>query len=158
MSFSPTIGLLVSLIVAAAQTPPDPLARARERYNSHAYEEAIALAGAARAIPALANAARVVEARSYLERYRGKQEHPDPTDIIAARQALVGVDASLLAAKDYVEYLVGLGEALYLEAGVTEQQNDRYGVAADMFERALSRRSRDAEGERAGVRVVGQRD
>jgi hypothetical protein len=113
---------------------PDPLALARTRYNERRYDEAIRLATEARAVPALANAAAVVLARAHLERYR---DRPEDTGLSAAREALKQVDGSKLTAKDHIEYLVGLGETLYLEAE-TSSLDDRYGAAAHLFEQALT--------------------
>jgi hypothetical protein len=122
-----------------AQTPPqaDPLKLARERYNAQKYDEAIASAREALAVPATANTAGVVLARAHLERYRDTtREVPDPGDLTAARDALKQVDATTLPPRDQIEFTVGMGELMYLE-GQALYLEDRYGTAAEFFLIAL---------------------
>ena len=123
--------LLVAAIAAGQAAPPDLLAQARQRYNTRDYDDAIRLAEEARRNPATANTAAVVLARARLERFRQASE---PQDLTAAREALVSIDASKLTPRDHVEYLVGLGEALYLE-----RRRTRFSAAAEFFESALAR-------------------
>ena len=117
---------LVSGSAYAAEPPA--LARARSLYNLADYDGAIAAATMARTQPAAADAAALVEARAYLERYR---RTGDQTDLDAARQALTAVRATVLSARDQVDFLVGAGQSLYL--------TDMYGPAAELFDTALER-------------------
>ncbi|MEW6321738.1 MAG: hypothetical protein AB1635_11730 [Acidobacteriota bacterium] len=117
--------LLVAWPLAAAATPAD-LARARTAYNQRQFDVAIEAATAARRTPATADAAAVVLARAHLERYR---ERVDPADLAAARTALGAVRADVLGARDRVEYLLALGQALFLE--------DDFGAAARVLESAV---------------------
>lgn len=125
------VGSLVLLILglsAPAQQVTPPLTRARDAYNAHKYDEAIALAGEARSTPDSADAASVVLARAHLERYRAALSEDDLT---SARDALKGVAVSHLTPHDYEEYLIGLGESLYYE--------ERFSAAAECFSDALAR-------------------
>ncbi len=115
-------GLLIAALLALGAAPQNPLVRARELYNQHQYDAAIAAAREARAIPELADAAAVVLGRAHLERYRGAS---DEADLAAARESLVAVDTSRLSARDRLELLVGLGALLYFEG--------HYGAAAELF-------------------------
>ena len=125
----------MALTASLAQTRPvDPLALARDAYNAQRYDVAISRADEARKIPASADAASVVFARAHLERYR---VNPDPADLIDARAALKQVDAAKLSPRDHLEYLIGLGESIFLDDGFV--LDDRYGAAAELFELALSR-------------------
>lgn len=127
--------LTFALLLSMAQTAPDALTRARQLYNAGKFSEAAAAAAEARQVPALANTAAVVYARARLEKYR---ETPDPIDLEEARSALRQVDPSKLAPRDDIEYVIGLGVAVFFE-GETEKQPDRYGAAADFFDAALVR-------------------
>ena len=111
----------------------------RQLYNQGRYDQAMTAAARLRATP-LADAANLILGRAQLERFR---KSADPADLVAARSALREVNPSHLAAHDRVDYLVGLGEALYLE--------ESYGPAAELFVSALER-SRDM-GPRAAARV-----
>jgi hypothetical protein len=118
--------VLVSGSAFAAEPPA--LARARALYNMADYDGAIAAAAMARTQSAAADAAALVEARAYLERYR---RNADETDLYAARQALNAVRAAMLSPRDQVDFLVGVGQSLYL--------TDLYGPAAELFDTALER-------------------
>jgi len=130
--FAVALAVFASLAQTAA---PDALTRARQLYNAGKFSEAAAAAAEARQVPALANAAAVVYARARLEKYR---ESPDAADLDDARAALRQVDPSKLAPRDDIEYVIGLGVAVFLE-GEAEKQVDRYGAAADFFDAALVR-------------------
>jgi len=119
-------GLLIAALLALGAAPQNPLVRARELYNQHQYDAAIAAAREARAIPELADAAAVVLGRAHLERYRGASAE---ADLAAARESLVAVDTSRLSARDRLELLIGLGALLYFEG--------HYGAAAELFGSAL---------------------
>ena len=115
--------------VRAAEHPA--LAKARALYNAADYDAAITSAAAARLDPASADAAALVAARAYLERYRLRTS--DPADLAAAREALGAVRAAALTPRDQIDLLVGLGQALFL--------GDEFGAAAELFDTALSRAS-----------------
>ncbi len=118
--------LLVALVSlpAAAQTGLDP---ARELYNQGHYHEAIAAAGRLRT-EATSDAAGLLVARSYLELFR---KTTDRANLAAARQALAEIHPARLSDDDRTDYLIGLGEALYLD--------DQFGPAAAIFESALGK-------------------
>jgi len=105
---------------AAAQTPLD---QARELYNSGQFDEAIEVAAKLRTVPGVADAAGLIIGRARLERYR---QSADRADLVAAREALRDVRPGLLGERDQLEYVIGLGESLYLE--------ESYGAAAELFE------------------------
>jgi len=105
---------------AAAQTPLD---QARELYNSARFDEAIDSAAKLRSVPGAMDAAGLIIGRARLERYR---QSADRADLVAAREALRDVRPGLLSERDRLEYLIGLGESLYLE--------ESYGAAAELFE------------------------
>lgn len=116
--------LLLSASVAAA----DALGDARRFYNLGQLDTAERAAMEAARSPALANAAKVVLGRIRLERYR---RTPDDGELKRARETLLSVDPRSLDARDRIELTVGFAEALYLD--------DRFGVAAELFESALER-------------------
>jgi hypothetical protein len=95
---------------------------ARQLYNQGKYDTAIKYAGRLRTVSGMADAANLVLGRCYLERFR---QSADRADLVAAREALREVRATLLGAREQAEYLVGLGELLYL--------NESYGAAAEIF-------------------------
>ena len=113
-------------LAGSASAADDPLARARQLYNQQQYEAAVNAAEQARLVPGRADAADLVGARAYLERYRSSQASDDLTN---ARIRLRRLDPMRFEPRERVEYLVGLGEALYFE--------DAYGAAADMFDSVL---------------------
>lgn len=120
----------LALLLGFAQTPSaDPLTKARLAYNEHRYEDAIAAAKEASKLPAQVDAARLVMARSLLERYR--ESVINAQDLAEARRLLKNVDPGKLSARDDVEFQVGLGEALYLE--------NSFSAAAEFFSNALER-------------------
>jgi hypothetical protein len=84
-------------------------------------------------IPAVADAAAIVQARAHLERYR---QQADPADLSAARAALSAVHAAALNARDRIEFLLALGQSLFLE--------DDFGAAGEIFESALDSAWEDA--------------
>jgi hypothetical protein len=118
---------------ALAQVPtPDLLEQARVAYNQERYDDAIRLATDARRHIVLAPAATVVFARAHLEQFR---RNNDPASLVAAREALRGVDAVALPARDQVELLIALGESLYLDD--EHSLDDRFSAAAEQFEVAF---------------------
>jgi hypothetical protein len=123
--------LLIPLVATAQRAE---LAKARTLYNKRQFDDAITAAGVARNTPAVADAAAIVEARAHLERYR---ERADPADLSAARAALSAIRAAGLAPRDRLEFLLALGQSLFLE--------DDFGAAAEIFESGLVAAASDAE-------------
>jgi hypothetical protein len=121
---------IAALLVAHGANAAEPasLTRARTLYNAADYDGAIAAAALARTQTPAADAAALVEARARLERYR---RNADSDDLTAARDALNTIRASTLAGRDQVDFLVGLGQSLYL--------TDFFGAAAELFDTALER-------------------
>lgn len=121
------IGILCAAWPAVAgAAEPAALARARALYNAASYDAAIAAADPVRQQPQWADAAALVMARSYLERYRLEY---DITDLTAAVETLSTIQAAALSARDQLDLLVGLGQSLYL--------GERFGAAAEVFDNAL---------------------
>jgi tetratricopeptide (TPR) repeat protein len=119
------LALAVAILPALplhAQGLLDPV---RQLYNQGRYDQAIAAAAklAASASPDTAN---LLLGRSYLERFRKTR---DDADLVAAREALRAVRPAPLSPGDRSDYLVGLGELLYLQ--------EAYGAAVEMFRTAL---------------------
>jgi hypothetical protein len=108
---------------------------ARQLYNQGKFDAAVKLAAKLRGDPSTANPANLVLGRCYLEQYR---QSADRADLVAAREALREVHPAALGAREQVEYLVGLGESLYLE--------ESYGAAAEIFVTAFER-SRELGGK-----------
>jgi tetratricopeptide (TPR) repeat protein len=116
------IVLLVALTADVAFATRADLARALALYNQRRFDQAIEAATAAHKSPETQDAAAVVLARAHLERYR---EGVDPSDLSAAREALGGVRTAALDPRGRLEYLLALGQALFLE--------DEFGAAAHLF-------------------------
>ena len=114
---------LILAFIAPLRAADDPLARSRVLYNQGQFEAAIAAAEQARLTPARADAADLVAARSYLERFRASA---DPADLVKARDRLRRIDPQRFPVLERAEYIVGLGEALFFDAA--------YGAAADVLE------------------------
>jgi hypothetical protein len=115
--------LVAATSVSARQAD---LARARTAYNEGRYDEAIEAALVAQKVPATSDAATVVLARAYLERYR---QRANPADLAGARVQLGVARVANLDARDHIDFMMALGEALFFE--------DDYGAAAAMFESGL---------------------
>ena len=127
--------VLVAITVAAPVAEErEALARARAAYNQSRFDDAIAEARRALAAPDEANAARLVLARSLLERYR---ERAAPDDLSEGRDMLRAVDATRLSPADRAELVVGLGQWLFFTG--------RFGAAAELFASALARPIPDAD-------------
>jgi hypothetical protein len=109
-----------------AQAQRTELARARTAYNESRFDEAVEAALAAQKVSATSDAATVVLSRAYLERYR---QRANPADLAGARAQLGTVRVSNLDARDHIDFLMALGEALFFE--------DDFGAAAAMFESGL---------------------
>jgi hypothetical protein len=102
------------------------LAKARSAYNQQQFDDAIQAALTAQKVGATADAATVVLSRAYLERYR---QRANPADLAAARAQLGTVRVGNLDARDHVDFIMALGEALFFE--------DEFGAAAAMFESGI---------------------
>jgi hypothetical protein len=121
--------LVILLLAASAEVAfasRADLARALALYNQRRFEQAIEAATIARKSPETQDAAAVVLARAHLERYR---EGVDPADLSAAREALGAVRSAALDPRARLEYVLALGQALFLE--------DEFGAAADVFASAV---------------------
>lgn len=118
----------VGASASMAQREVDPVTRARQAYNEQQFDEAVALASAARQTPAFANSASLVLARALLERFR---RAGDVADVATARQALLSIDPARLTASETSELHLGTAELLFVDA--------EYGAAAELFEVALDR-------------------
>lgn len=125
MRIAAAVVLLLVAAIPAAATRAD-LARARSLYNQRQFDAAISAALVAQKTPSTLDAATVVLARAYLERYR---ESANPADLSAARTALGTVRVSTLDARDHIDFLMALGGALFFE--------DDYGAAALIFESGI---------------------
>ncbi len=101
------------------------LEAARQLYNQGRFDQAIETASRFRATAA-SDGANLLLGRSYLERFRKTR---DDADLAAAREALRAVRPAPLPPQDRTDYLVGLGELLYLQ--------ESFGPAVEMFRVAL---------------------
>jgi hypothetical protein len=117
---SAALGLGIAAPVRAAD---DPLARARLLYNQGQFEAAINAAEQARLTPARVDAADLVAARAYLERFRASAA---ADDLVNARDRLRRIDPQRFPPVERAEYVVGLGEALFFEGS--------FGAAADVLD------------------------
>jgi hypothetical protein len=104
----------------------DPLARARQLYNQRQFDAAIEAAEQARLTLSRVDAADLVAARAYLERFRVSQS---PDDLTSARERLRRLNPDRLSPRERTEYTIGLGEALYFD--------EAFGAAAIVFESVL---------------------
>jgi hypothetical protein len=121
---------VVSWLTIAGAPPvraaDDPLTRARLLYNLRLFQEAVSAAEQARLTPAHADLADLVAARAYLERFR---ESAAAGDLTNARERLRRLDPLRFPARERVEYIVGLGEALFFDGS--------FGAAAAVFDSVL---------------------
>ena len=122
------IGAALAALSAAPAAAQAPLDQARQLYNSGRYEEAIETAAKVREVRGAMDSARLIIGRARLERYR---QSADRADLVAAREALREVRPAELSYRDQLEYVIGLGQSLYLE--------ESYGAAAELFESAFER-------------------
>lgn len=120
------------LVPAVAFATRAELAKARTLYNQRQFDGAIEAAIAARRTPATADSAAIVQARAHLERYR---ERADPADLSAARGALGAVRATGLDTRDRLEFLLALGQSMFLE--------DDFGAAAEILQTGLDAAAHD---------------
>jgi len=135
--------VVIAALIAAAARPAfadDPLARARALYNQKQFEAAVTAAEEARGTPTRADAADLVAARAYLERYRASQISDDLTN---ARDRLRRIDPQRFPPRERMEYVVGLGETLYFDGA--------YGAAATVFDSVLQNRDQASAESRERV-------
>ena len=104
--------VLVAITQTAWAAEPPALAKARTLYNSANYEGAIDAAGSARRQPMWADAAALVMARSYLERYR---QNADAKDLVSARELFVTIKVSSLTARDQVDRILACSRSGRIE-------------------------------------------
>ncbi|MGC4085445.1 MAG: hypothetical protein QM736_25815 [Vicinamibacterales bacterium] len=134
-----SIALLVLLVGLAsplrAADDKNPLARARQLYNMRDFDAAIAAADEARRAPERADSADVIAARAMLERYRAGAL---PDDLEQARERLRGIAPERLSERERLEYVIGLGEALYFD--------EAPGAAAAVFDSVLRSESELLDG------------
>ncbi len=94
---------------AFAAAADDPLAKARQLYNQRQFAEAIQVAEQARSTASRADAADLIAARAYLERFRDTAASDDLTN---ARDRLRRLNPDKFGPRERTEYIIGLGEAL----------------------------------------------
>ena len=136
-------GILVAAVVLggmAQAKAPDAIGRARAAYNAKKFDEAIAAATYAMQTASQASVAAMILGRSHLERYRVARLDSDLDD---GRAALRLVVPDQLGPRDRMEYLVGLGESLYLDGCIP----GCFSAAAEMFALALARSESVADRE-----------
>jgi hypothetical protein len=117
--------LLATGTAASAADKPDPLARARTLYNQGDFSGALTAVDEVRAV-ARPDAADLIAARAYLERFR---ESANPDDLTAARDRLRHLNAEQLSPLERSELVIGLGEALFFD--------EAPGAAAQLFDTVL---------------------
>lgn len=121
------IGLVLFLAGGgAAAAADDGLARARQLYNERRFEAAVLAAEEART-PERSDSVDLITARAFLERFR---ESASVDDLTTARERLRRLNPDRLNPGERVEYLVGLGEHLFLD-GLP-------GAAANIFDNVLT--------------------
>lgn len=118
--------LIWTPLTAPAVADDDSLARARALYNERQFEAAVSAAEQARLLPSRANAADLVAARAYLERYRDSRASDDLTN---ARERFRRLNPGGFTARERTEYIVGLGETLFFDGA--------FGAAATVFDSVL---------------------
>lgn len=121
------LAALLGVAGASAAGVQQELDLARQLYNQGHYEQAIEAARRLKTT-ATADAANLLVARSYLELFR---KTTDRATLATARESLADIKPARLTERDRLDYLVGLGEALYLD--------DQFGPAARLFESVLGR-------------------
>ena len=96
-------------------------------YNQREFTAALAAAEEASRTPARADSANLIAARAYLERYR---ESAASEDLTNARNHLRSLSTAGFSPTERVEYVIGLGEALFFDGAP--------GAAAAIFGAVLS--------------------
>lgn len=122
------LALAMTIIAApllAADDRPQ-LARARSLYNAGDFEGAIAAADEARKLSDRTDSADLIAARALLEKFRATAS---PDDLSGARERLRRISPDGFADRERLEFVVGLGEALFFD--------DAPGAAAAVFDSVL---------------------
>jgi hypothetical protein len=117
------------LLVASAGDAADrvdPLARARLLYNQGEWDAAVAAAEEGGRSPDKADGADLIAARAYLEKFR---QTSSPDDLALARDRLRRIQVARLTPPERIEWVVGLGETLYLDGSA--------GAASELFDSVL---------------------
>src|SRR5256885_10900986 len=114
------------VLTASLDAADDALTRARILYTERQFLEAVSAAEQARQVPAHADLADLVAARAYLERFR---ESAASDDLVNARDRLRRLDPLRFPPRERVEYIVGLGEALFFDGS--------FGAASTVFDSVL---------------------
>jgi hypothetical protein len=114
--------LLLTATTLSGEEKLDQLTQARLLYNQRKFQEAISAAEQARLVRARADTADLIAGRAYLERFR---ESGASDDLANARERLRRLDPHRFDPRERVEFVVGLGEALYFD--------ETYGAAANLF-------------------------
>lgn len=141
------MGFSIVVVVAglvAAQPPQaalaiDALSRARQAYNEQRFDDAVALAAEAAALPGQNASASLVRSRALLERYRRQS---DVADVALARQSLLLADPLRLNERERKELRLATGEMLFVD--------EQYGAASEVFAVALA----DADDRAVRTRVL----
>jgi tetratricopeptide (TPR) repeat protein len=118
--------LFAAVVASSVGAADDPLARARALYNQRDFQGAVNAAEQARSTPGRADAADLIAARAYLERYRESSASDDLTN---ARLRLRRLDPQRFGLDEREEFIVGLGETLFFDGA--------FGSAADVFDSVL---------------------
>jgi len=125
---SPMRALLLAILTLALLTPRawaaevPPLTRARAAYNAGRFDEAVTAALEARKVKGAGDTAALVLARALLERFR---QTAKPEDLVGAREAMRAVDRSRLTPRDQLDFVIGLGQTLFLDKA--------FGAAAEVL-------------------------
>jgi hypothetical protein len=135
------LAALVLLASVPASAADDSLARARLLYNQRQFQAAVTAAEQARLTPARADAADLIAARAYLERFRESSASDDLTN---ARDRLRRLNTLRFGPRERAEYVVGLGQTLFFDGA--------FGAAANVFDSVL--KSRDALADDARERLL----
>ncbi len=123
-----TVGFTASPAAAqgAASAAAETLQRARLLYNQGQFQAAIDVAKQARTQSGTGDLAALLQGRAGLEQFR---QTASAGELIGAREALRSVNANVLNARDRIDLVIGLAEALFLDGS--------FRAAADLFGSAL---------------------
>src|SRR5437899_12601038 len=103
---------LATMLLAPADGQEATVSRARELYNMHDFDAAIQTAEAARRVRGAGDAASLIIARAYLERFRETQ---DVRDLEQSRGLLAHIQPPPLSPRARVEWLARIGVPPYLD-------------------------------------------
>lgn len=119
--------LAVLAVPVSAADDRSPLTKARQLYNMRDFAGAIQAADDARRAPERADSADLIAARALLERFRHSAQ---PEDLTQARERLRRISPERFQVRERLEFVVGLGEALYFDGAP--------GAAAALFDGVLA--------------------